>query len=208
MRRARALIGSVVAASVVVSFQIETCQLAVPARDVDATSIVLALLGSAAGAAIIVKLGDGDPRRLIKPAIGIWCLAVICTLWNPPRVSAPEPPYFRLERVVPFWSYFYSRTLADLADVIGQVLIFMPLGALLAARTNRQSFAGAMVLGLLLGVVIEIGQAFLPGRTTDISDAISAAAGAGLGLALWRWGEFTRSSSAGAIRYRIGRRTG
>ena len=117
-----------------------------------------------------MKLGDGDPRRLIKPAIGIWCLAVICTLWNPPRVSAPEPPYFRLERVVPFWSYFYSRTLADLADVIGQVLIFMPLGALLAARTNRQSFAGAMVLGLLLGVVIEIGQAFLPGaRPTSVT---------------------------------------
>ena len=45
--------------------------------------------------------------------------------------------------VVPFWSYFDSRSLADLADLIGQVLVFMPLGALLAARSWRQSFAGA-----------------------------------------------------------------
>ncbi len=208
VRQAGALIGTAVAASVVLSFLIETCQLAVPARDVDATSIVLALLGSAAGAAFVVKLGDGDRDRLIKPAIAIWFLAVIFTVWNPPRFRAPEPPYWRLERIVPFWSYFFSRALADLADVIGQVLIFIPLGALLAARTNRQSFAGALFFGLLLGVVIEIGQAFLPGRTTDISDAISAAAGAGLGLALWRWGESTRSSSTGAIRYRVGRRTG
>jgi VanZ family protein len=184
---------------------IETCQLAIPARDVDATSIVLALLGSALGSAVVVRSRDVEPERLIKPAIAIWCMAVIFTVWNPPFFTHPEPPYWRLERVVPFWSYFFSRTLDDLADVIGQVLIFMPLGALLAARTNRQSFAGALAIGLALGVVIEVGQAFLPGRTADISDAISAAGGTAVGLVLWRWGQWTRTSSMGVMRYRIGR---
>ena len=208
LRGAWAIVGCAVAAAVLLTLAVEICQLAIPAREVDATSVVLALLGSALGAGVVIRSGHGDPKRLIAPAIAIWCLAVIFTLWNPPQITAPERPYWRLERVVPFWSYFHSRTLADLADVIGQVLIFMPLGALLGARTNRQSFAGAVFAGLLFGVVIEVGQAFLPGPTTDISDAITASGGAGLGLALWRWGEWTRASSVGAIRYRVGRRTG
>jgi glycopeptide antibiotics resistance protein len=208
LRSAGAVVGVVVAASVVLSLAIETCQLAIPARDVDATSLVLALLGSAAGAAMVLRSRGDDPKRLIGPAVAIWWLAVFFAVWNPPRITWPEPPYLRLERVIPFWSYFFSRTLADLADVIGQVLIFIPLGALLAARTNRQSFAGVLMIGLSLGVVIEVGQAFLPGRTADISDAISAAAGTALGLALWRWGEWTRTSSVGAIRYRVGHRAG
>ncbi len=166
---------------------------------------MLALFGSASGAAVVVLSRELDPHRLITPAIAIWWLAVIFTLWNPPRFTLPEPPYWNLAMVVPFWSYFFSRTIADLADVIGQVLIFMPLGALLAARTNRQSFGGALLIGLSLGVLFEFGQAFIPGRTADISDALSAAAGTAAGLMLWRWGEWTRASSTGAIRYRIPR---
>ena len=108
--------------------------------------------------------------------------------------------------MVPFWSYFDSRNLADLADVISQVLIFMPLGALLAARSWRQSFAGALMIGLAFGLVLEVGQAFLPDRLADVSDALSAAAGTATGLALWRWGAWTRTSSMGATRYRVGRR--
>ncbi len=198
-------IGWAIGASVLLSLAIETSQLAIPARDVDATSIVLALFGSASGAAVVVLSRELDPHRLIMPAIAIWCLAVTFTLWNPPRFTLPAPPYWNLAMVVPFWSYFFSRTIADLADVIGQVLIFAPLGALLAARTNRQSFVGALLIGLSLGVLFEFGQVFLPGRAADISDALSAAAGTAVGLALWRWGEWTRASSTGAIRYRIAR---
>ena len=98
---------------------------------------------------------------------------------------------------MPFWSYLDSRSLADLADLVGEVLVFVPLGALLAARSWRQSFAGAVLIGLALGAVLEIGQLFLPSRTADVTDVLSAAAGAGLGLALWRWGEWARTSSMG-----------
>ncbi len=203
--RGAGTIGCAIAASVLLSLAIETSQLLIPARDVDATSIVLALFGSASGAAVVVLSREVDPHRLISPAIAIWFLAVMFALWNPPRFTQPEPPYWRLEWVVPFWSYFYSRTMADLADVIGQFVIFMPLGALLAARTNRQSFAGALLIGFALGVLFELGQAFLP-RAADLSDAISAAGGTAAGLALWRWGQWMHTSSIGAIRYRVGRR--
>ena len=83
--------------------------------------------------------------------------------------------------LVPFWSYFGGRTLEDLTDVIGQAMVFLPLGALLAAHSWRQTFMGTILVGFGAGVLLESGQVFLPDRTADISDAISAAAGAGLG---------------------------
>ena len=64
------------------------------------------------------------------------------------------------------------------------------------------------MIGFLLGLVIEVGQAFIPGRTADISDAISAAGGTALGLVLLALGEHIRTSSVGLIRYRVGRRAG
>jgi VanZ family protein len=187
---------------------IEAMQVVIPSRDADMTSVVLALCGSALGAAPLVRSAPGDARRWIRPAILIWSLAVVLTAWNPWSFAWPEPPFWKPEMVVPFWSYFGSRTVADLADVIGQALTFLPLGALLAARSWRQSFLGVISIGLVLATVLEIGQVFIPGRTPDISDVLSAAAGAGLGLALWRWGESARTTSMGVARYRIHPRTG
>jgi hypothetical protein len=47
---------------------------------------------------------------------------------------------------------------------------------------------------------------FLPERTAELTDALSASVGAGLGLALLRWGESVRdlTSSLGVTRYRVG----
>ena len=120
------------------------------------------------------------------------------------RVTWPHPPSWRPEWVVSFWSYSGSRSLADLADLIEAVLIFAPMGALLAARSWRQSFLGAALIGLGLGAGLEIGQVFIPGRTANLTDALSAAAGAGLGWSPRRWGEALRKSPQGAARYRVG----
>jgi glycopeptide antibiotics resistance protein len=185
------------------SAAIEIIQVLIPSRDVDATSVVLALLGSALGAGAVLRSPPREARGWIPHALLIWGVGVGLALWCPPRFTWPEPPYLSPDRVVPFWSYFDSRTLEDLADVIGQVALFVPLGVLLAARSWRCSFVRAAVIGFGLGVVFEIGQVFLPDRTPDISDAISAAAGAGVGVVVWRWGESVQRSSMGASRYRV-----
>jgi glycopeptide antibiotics resistance protein len=190
------------------SLTIETVQLTIPDRDVDVSSVVIALLGSLMGAIILERTRNQDPRRLINAAIAVWALAVILALWNPPRFTWSVPTYLQTAMFVPFWSYFHTRSLADLADVISQVLIFMPLGALLAARSHRQSLVGALILGLSFGLLLEIGQAFIPDRSADISDAISAGLGAVAGWTVWRWGEWTRTSSIGTTRYRVGRPAG
>ncbi len=199
------VIGWAVAIAASTSLAIEASHVMIPGREIDMTSVIIAVLGSAIGS-VPVAMRAGDPRRLIPASLLIWSLAVMLAAWKPARFAWPDPPYLRAERIVPFWSYFDSRSLADLADVIGQALVFMPLGSLLGARSWRQSFAGACLIGLGVGFVLEVGQVFLPGRTADISDALSAAAGAGLGWGFWRWGEWARTSSMGAARYRVGQR--
>ena len=197
-------VGLVVALAACLSLAVEVMQIVIPGRDVDLTSVVLATFGSALGATLVIQLKAVDSRRWTVPALVIWGVAITLTVWNPPSFMWPDPPFLRAERIVPFWSYFDSRTLEDLTDVIGQATSFMPLGALLAARSWRQSILSAILIGFGVGVILEFGQIFLPERTADVSDAISAAAGAGLGLALWRWGERARTSPMGATRYRVG----
>jgi VanZ family protein len=201
-------VGRTVAVAGSLGLALEITQLVVPGRNADATSVALALVGSALGAITAAQSATQEPRRWIVPALAIWCVATLLATWSPLRFAWPDPPFWRTEMLVPFWSYFGSRNIEDLTDVIGQAMVFVPLGALLAAHSWRQTFMRTVLVGFAVGVLLEAGQVFLPERTADMSDAISAAAGAGLGLALWRWGEFARHSSMGATRYRVGHRAG
>jgi hypothetical protein len=50
-----------------------------------------------------------------------------------------------------------------------------------------------------------VGQVFLPERTAELTDALSASVGAGLEFSLWRWRESVRdqTNSLGVKRYRV-----
>jgi VanZ family protein len=203
-RRGARSLSWAVACGAGLSLAMEAVRHVIAGGEVDLTSVVVATLGSAVGASTVAFAASRDARRWITPALVIWGLIAVLLAWNPPRFTRPQGPAWPPEWVVPFWSYFSSRSLANLGDLIEAVLVFVPMGALLAARSWRQSFLGAALIGLGLGVGLEIGQVFIPGRTADITDALSAAAGAGLGWSLWRWGESLRRSSQGAARYRVG----
>jgi glycopeptide antibiotics resistance protein len=191
-----------------VSFAIEAIQILIPSREVDMTSVVLALVGSAVGAFVVERSAIGSTRQWITPALLVWAAAVALAAWTPPHFAWPESPFFRPERLLPFWSYYISSRLTDFAGLFGQLLAFVPLGVLLAVRSRRQSIAGAVLVGLAVGFVFEFGQIFLPARTAEVTSALMAAAGAGLGVALWRWGESLHHSSQGVVRYRVGPQAG
>jgi glycopeptide antibiotics resistance protein len=191
------------AAAAGLSLVIQVLHMLIREREFDMTFVLCAIVGSALGAALFARRTSEQPRRVIIPALSIWGLAVLLSAWVPLRFAWPDPPYWRTEWIVPFWTYFYSRSLDDIADVLIQALSFAPLGALLAARSWRQSLLGVMLVGLGIGAFLEIGQVFLPHRTADITDALAAAAGAATGWGLWRWGESFRSSSSGNVKYRV-----
>jgi glycopeptide antibiotics resistance protein len=87
-------------------------------------------------------------------------------------------------------------------DVLGNVAVFLPLGAALALSTHRNSsprwgwrrWLGITAAGLLVSLVAEAAQLLIPSRATDIDDLIfntlGTALGAGIvmiGEPLWRW---------------------
>jgi glycopeptide antibiotics resistance protein len=72
------------------------------------------------------------------------------------------------------------------ATLAANVLLFMPLGAALAARHPERS--GWWLVGVAAGVslAVEVAQALMDlGRLADVTDVIANTAGAALGAALW-----------------------
>ena len=66
---------------------IELAQLAIPGRVADMTSVVLAVVGSATGGAV-VRRPQRPPRQWVGPALVVWALAVALAAWTPPHPAA------------------------------------------------------------------------------------------------------------------------
>jgi VanZ family protein len=71
-----------------------------------------------------------------------------------------------------------------LADALRNVILFLPLGLVLARR--GAGFAGVALRAALLSMAIELAQVVIPGRYGNVSDVVSNASGALLGVALHR----------------------
>jgi VanZ family protein len=92
-RRGKVAIGWSVLFAGGVSLAIETIQIAIPSREVDMTSVVLALLGSAAGAFVVERSAGGPARQWITPALLVWAATVALSAWTPPHFAWPEAPF-------------------------------------------------------------------------------------------------------------------
>jgi glycopeptide antibiotics resistance protein len=182
---------------------IEMAQLAIPGRVADMTTVFFTVIGSAIGAAIVCFGRERAPRQWVTPALVVWALALALAAWTPPRLAAPGTWLLEPWQLVPFWSYYWRTDVYALADLANQVMSFIPLGALLAAGNPRLRPRRAFAVGLVIGLVLEIGQVALADRTAEITDALSGGAGALLGTVLWRSCVALRTSAAGHARYRV-----
>jgi glycopeptide antibiotics resistance protein len=72
-----------------------------------------------------------------------------------------------------------------LIDVVGNLLLFVPLGLTFAAASTRASrwgrLAAATVSGALLSLLIEVVQLAMPSRASDVDDVLFNTVGAMLG---------------------------
>jgi glycopeptide antibiotics resistance protein len=204
-RRGGQAIMLAVIAAVSLCLATELMQIVIPSHRFDLTTVLMALVGSTIGAVVSIRSRSRHAREWITPALCVWGGLAVLNFWAPPNFAWPGPPFLRPEWFVPFWSYYIRTNAAALGDVINQVLIFIPLGVLLAAGSRRRSILEAALIGFAVGLILEAGQVFLPERTAELTDALSASVGAGLGLVLWRWGESARdpTSSLGVARYRV-----
>ena len=204
-RRGGRVIGWAIAIAGSTSLAIQASHVFVPGREIDMTSVLMAVLGSAAGAVAVAVSPAGNPRRFVPAALcdmgprgrrGVVESASVCLAGSAILAS-------RVDRA---FLVVFRQSKPGRPGRCGRPGAGIHSAGFTAGLCSwRQTFTGAVLIGLGAGLVLEGGQAFLP-RTTDISDAISAAAGAGLGLAMWRWGERARTSPFGAARYRVGQR--
>jgi glycopeptide antibiotics resistance protein len=97
--------------------------------------------------------------------------------------------------LVPFMAYFERHNMIDLADVVDEVMLFLPLGALLAMRWagGRARIWHAALVGVGVGILLELGQIFNRDRYPDVTDVLWSGTGTALGFAIWGWGRLLRA---------------
>ena len=117
-------------------------------------------------------------RPLLGLGVALWLLLVVVWivwtpyvfLWrgNPVREFSP-----------PGTPQLFPETWA--LDLLGNLLLLAPLGAAVALSTMRRPVLSALLAGVAVSTVLEVGQIWLPDRTTSVADLVLNAAGAGVG---------------------------
>lgn len=115
-------------------------------------------------------------------AAGAW-IAVMCAVFWFPYDFTVEPARVaeRWARLfdVPLVAYYYGSEYRALTEMLRRVLMFAPLGALLALAGTRWPWA--LAAAALAGLAVEIGQVLLPGKAIDTGDVLFGMLGAWLG---------------------------
>ena len=77
-----------------------------------------------------------------------------------------------------------------LTDLAGNILLFVPLGYAqlhLDSRLGRTGLTGAVTLGVILSLSVELFQVYSHGRAPSVTDVLCNGLGAGLGAFVARW---------------------
>ncbi len=82
------------------------------------------------------------------------------------------------------WPYFDKLAHGAAYTILGFLLAFGFFRSLRA--TLKTCLAGVLVTGMSLGILDEVHQIFVPGRTADLRDAAADTIGVILGLILYR----------------------
>ncbi len=169
---------------------IEMAQLVALSRYFDSTDI---LTGSAAVFVtwFVARRFTGQMERpALRAVLLVACLAALIFIeWQPFNFSMSlSQAGSRLHEVslLPFLDYLRGNYLNSLDDGIHKVLLFAPLGVLLAPifPASRGAILFRWSLAISVAVVLEAGQLFLPTRYASVSDVLIGGAASGIALLL------------------------
>jgi VanZ like family len=101
---------------------------------------------------------------------------------RPGELATPDNFWllWSMPRLIPL-QYFSAK------DIIRNVILFIPLGALIGAWLGRRGTWRAILLFAVISASFETLQLFLPVRSPSIDDVIANTLGGALGLLLLRW---------------------
>ncbi|MCP5461676.1 MAG: VanZ family protein [bacterium] len=82
--------------------------------------------------------------------------------------------------IIPFASYFVTISMSSIADLIAQILLFLPIGCYLA-RNKHLSLFRIFSAGCIVALICELPHCAIATRFCDITDVISGGTGCALG---------------------------
>jgi len=97
-------------------------------------------------------------------------------------VASNYKPFFVIK------SLLKSNSFLDCTyNIIGNIMLFIPLGLILPLKFKRiNKFGKAVFVGFIFSVFIELTQLLMPYRQTDIDDIILNTLGTGLGYGIYK----------------------
>ncbi len=137
-------------------------------------------------------------RKLLRWLFLVYCLFILYGSFIPFRFS--DDPEFVRGQFARFFMppYVHGSRQFSIPDVLSNILLFVPFGflwvggefSLRASKRLASAILTGGVLGLMLGLAIESGQMFSPGRIASILDAscngLGSAAGSAAGYLIFR----------------------
>jgi glycopeptide antibiotics resistance protein len=106
-------------------------------------------------------------------------------------LSDENTSVFGLRRMnwAPFLDYYWNSRYGTLDQILSRSLSFAPIGvvmALICGRRERRGVVATLVVAVMVGMIIEVGQYFIPERHPGTTDLLIQVFGAWLGFALAR----------------------
>jgi glycopeptide antibiotics resistance protein len=159
---------------------LELSQTFVQSRGPELQDAAVAILGSAAGGIAFFFPGFHKRQRIWTLAgTAMVFLSAAARAWYPYHFS----PLWSGFNWVPFKPYYEHTTFQALGDFIEAAMLYFPLGFLLAYfhPGARMALPAASLAGAL-ALIVELAQAFVPGRIADVTDALGALLGGFAGV--------------------------
>ena len=197
---------AVVAIATLAAFGMECLQIFVWSRESDVTD---ALVGTFAGVTgwvctvLHVRLSGYERERVEsdrEPSANyglpgmvllLWLLIVFYVGWQPFDFTTGRE--FLAERQaqftwIPFGDYRIQTEFVAFEQALHKTLLFIPLGAILAATwstTDRRLVSlVALLLAFMVASAVEVGQFYLPGHTASVTDVLIEMTGTVLGCVM------------------------
>lgn len=105
-------------------------------------------------------------------------------------------PFFVIRELITLYPFSYS-----MYNIIGNIMLFVPLGFILPIKFKRiNNCVRDVLVGFIFSVFVELAQLILPFRQTDIDDVMLNTVGTAIGYGLYKlWTKVVRKK---AIKYK------
>lgn len=181
---------------------IEAAQLFVYSRVTDVTDVLLAGMGTAAGALITQRnrlrtsVSWQGNATLWFSLWATWALAILAIFWFPydfdaSRVTLAGARATLLRPLLE--NYYFGSEYHATNELLRKIGFFLPAGILWGFAIHQRTLAKRIIDakgGLLifaLALLVEFGQLYLPKKYADLTDVLIQTAGGLMGLAIARW---------------------